>query len=298
MKNFKNFSVAGAFSILLLLTTSCSSIFYYPDKEELIYRESMPRQPEDVFFQSEDGVKLHGWYFKSEQKPKAVILFFHGNAQNLSTHFLNLYAAPLRGYPYFIFDYRGYGQSEGSANPKGLVRDGRSALRWIKKRHPDVPIVIFGQSLGGAVALKTVLEMQKEIPIQQVIVDSTYGSYRSVARKIASSTWLLWLFQPVAWLMVDNSQEVISEIKNLSPTPLLVIHGDADRVVNFSLGEDLFNAAAEPKEFWKIPNGNHTDFMLREKGKYAEKFFSFLDARFVASTSSARTSDFKSSSKK
>lgn len=268
-------------SLCILILSSCSSVFYQPSREELIDRKKLTLQPQDVYFTSEDGVKLHGWYFKSPKfpKPKGVILFFHGNAQNLTTHFFSIYHAPDMGYEYFIFDYRGYGESEGSPTPKGTVMDGRAALRWIKHQNPNLPLFVFGQSLGGAVAMRTVLDLKAEIPVDLVIVDSTFASYRSAACSVLSNSWLTWIFQPIGWLIVDNSQGVKSDLKKLSPIPLVVIHGEEDPVVNFSLGEDVFAAAVEPKEFWKIPHGRHIDFMWRENGAYSDRFFQTLDAR-------------------
>lgn len=240
----------------------------------------MPLQPEDMTITSEDGTKLHAWRFKSSfKKPSpCVILHFHGNAQNLSTHFYSLYTAPGQGYDYLIFDYHGYGSSEGKPSPKATVEDGHAALRYIHELYPNRPIVVFGQSLGGAVALRTVIDMKNEIPVKLVVVDSTFSSYRSVARRVMAHNWITWLLQPIAWLTVSNEYAPKGRIKEISPIPLVVIHGDKDRGVDYENGQDVFAEAAEPKEFWHIPGGAHTDFMFREKGKYAEKFYDKLDS--------------------
>lgn len=272
------------FCRLLILTpcfflSACSGFFYFPIKEEMIDRAKLPRQPQDVYFRSEDGNPLHAWYFKADGRAKAVILFFHGNGQNLSTHFLSLYNAPQKGYDYLIFDYRGYGQSPGFPSPDGTVKDGRAALRFIKSQHPNLPIIIFGQSLGGIVALRTALDMKTEIPVKAIVVDSTFASYRSVARSVMAKSWLLWLFQPLGWAIVDNSQGVKHDLSQLAPIPLLVIHGEKDPMIDLSQGQAVFQSASEPKEFWSIPEGGHTDFMWRENGKYAQKFFNYLDSK-------------------
>ena len=271
---------------VIFSAVGCSSIYYFPVKEELVDRTKMPIKPEDVYFESEDGTKLHGWYFsaqnlKAEEKPKAVILFFHGNAQNLSTHFYALYTAPEHGYDYFIFDYRGYGHSEGRPTPRGTVMDGRAAMRYMKKRNPESPLVVFGQSLGGAISLKTVLTMKNEIAVDMMIVDSTFASYRSIARRIFSRSYVTWLFQPMAWLIANNTEAPLADLKKLAPTPLIVIHGNADGIVDHELGRELFEAASEPKEFWEVDGGRHTDFMWQGNGLFAKRFYDTLDKKFA-----------------
>ena len=261
------------------LLTSCSSMLYYPSKEELVYRDKMPLKPVDVYFPSEDGTKLHGWYFNStiSDTSDCTILFFHGNAQNLSTHFFNLFTAPSQGYEYLIFDYHGYGESEGKPSPEATVQDGRAALRWLAKKKPGKPIIVFGQSLGGAVALRTVLDMKNEIPVKLVIVDSTFPSYRSAGRSVLSHSWITWLFQPLGWLLLSDKEAPEDDLGKLAPTPLVVIHGTKDQMINFALGKRLFDEASEPKEFWEIPDGRHTDFMFVDNGKYAIRFYETLD---------------------
>lgn len=246
----------------------------------------MPVAPVDVHFKSEDGVPLHGWYFAApvENRKNCTILFFHGNAENLTSHFYALYSAPANGYNYFIFDYRGYGQSGGdSPNPKGTVADGRAAIQWLRKHEPDRSIVIFGQSLGGAIALRAVLDLRKDFSPKAVIVDSTFPSYQSVARWALSQSWLTWFLQPLTYVLLSDRYAPDGQVAQLSPVPLLVIHGTQDHVVGHEMSDRLFSMASEPKEFWKIEGGQHIDFMWRDNGKYATKFYEYLDKYCIAS---------------
>lgn len=235
----------------------------------------MPIQPKDVYFQSEDGTKLHGWYFAplENKEPTAVIVQFHGNAENLTTHFFSLYEAPSRGFAYLTFDYRGYGQSEGSPNPAGVVKDGIAALKWMHAKHPDKPLVVFAQSLGGAIAFRSVNQAKREVPISLMLVDSTFADYRSQARSLMSESAITYIFQPLAWLLADNSQSPKDDIAQISPIPLIVVHGDKDRVINQSMGRQVFELAQEPKEFWNIPNCQHLQFMFIEEGEQGERFY-------------------------
>ncbi len=269
------------FLLIAILVSGCSSVLYFPTFHEHVDRAKMPIKPEDIQFQSEDGTSLHGWYFKSLLKPEetsnCTILFFHGNAQNLSTHFFTLYSAPSQGYDYFIFDYRGYGRSEGKPTPAGTVADGRAAIKWLHERDPKRKIVVFGQSLGGIIALKSAIDMKEKAPIQFVVVDSTFSSYKAVGRKVLSRSWITWLFQPLGWLLLGDKEAPERHLDKLPPIPLLVIHGDQDPVIDYSLGERLFERASEPKEFWRVPGGRHTDFMWSAKGEFAKKFYDRLD---------------------
>jgi fermentation-respiration switch protein FrsA (DUF1100 family) len=264
-----------------LSLSACSNLLYYPAAQEFVDRKKMPIQPEDVEFASGDGTRLHGWYFKSilnaASTANCTILLFHGNAQNISTHFFTLYSAPSQGYDYFIFDYRGYGSSAGKPSPEGTVADGRAAIQWLHDRDPKKKIIVMGQSLGGAIALKAVQEMNGKVPIELLIADSTFTSYKSAARQVLAKGWLTWLFQPLGWLLLGDKFAPKQEMAKLASIPLVVIHGDADQVIDFSLGERLYREAPGPKEFWRVPNGRHTDFMWAEKGQFAERFYNRLD---------------------
>jgi fermentation-respiration switch protein FrsA (DUF1100 family) len=271
-------SLSKIFLVSLLAAlglSSCSSLYYFPSRKVLVLRDRMPIQPQDVYFESEDGTKLHGWYFSPlrGEEPKAVIVQFHGNGENLTTHFFSLYEAPSRGFAYLSFDYRGYGQSQGSPDPAGVIKDGVAAIRWMHNRHPDKPLVVFAQSLGGAVAFRSVTRVKNEIPISLMLVDSTFPDYRSQARAFFGSSVFTFLFQPLAWLAADNSQTPREDIPQISPIPLIVVHGTKDRVVPISMGRKVFELAREPKEFWEIPGAKHTQFMFMNEGEEGERFY-------------------------
>jgi alpha-beta hydrolase superfamily lysophospholipase len=262
-------------AVLAMGLGGCSSFYYFPSKQVLVYRDKMPIQPEDVYFESTDGTKLHAWYFGplNKKEPTAVIVQFHGNAENLTTHFFTLYEAPSRGFAYLVFDYRGYGKSEGSPTPAGVVQDGIAAVRWMHKKHPDKPLVIVGQSLGGAIAMRAVNQVKNEVPISLMMVDSTFADYRTQARSMFSSSVLTFLFQPLAWLAADNSQSPREDIAQISPIPLIVVHGDKDRVVDQAMGKEVYALAKEPKEFWSIPDCQHVQFMFKDEGEQGERFY-------------------------
>ncbi len=264
---------------LFIITTSfglmgCSSVFYFPEKREFVDRSKLPVKPEDLLIKTSDGENLHAWYFKTPKgKPKGLIVQFHGNGQNQSTHFLYVYEGLNYGFDLLTFDYRGYGVSTGKPTPQGTVKDGKAVLNWVLQNKSSLPLIVIGQSLGGAVAMKTLEEMHGQIPVQLLVLDSTFASYRSAARGVASAHWLTWIFQPFVWLLVDNSASPQDDLEKLAPYKKLVIHGQEDKVVNFNLGKDLFESLPEPKEFRPIHGGHHTDFLWREAGQPGRKFY-------------------------
>jgi fermentation-respiration switch protein FrsA (DUF1100 family) len=259
--------------------TSCSSVFYYPDHVQYVDVDKLPIHPELLHIPAKDGHPIPAWYFKTNQKKRlGLIVQFHGNAQNMTSHFMFLSSAPFRGYDHLIFDYRGYGGSEGRPTPKNTVSDGMDVLRWCKEHFPKSRLIVFGQSLGGAVAMKALINLKGELKPDAVVIDSSFLSYRSEARTLLAEHWLTWLLQPIGWLVVDNSQGPGKEISTLAPLPFLVVHGDDDHVVSFSHGEKVFRAAPEPKTFWRVSGGRHTDFMLRKE--FVDRFYAYLNQLF------------------
>lgn len=199
----------------------------------------------DVDFESADGTKLHAWYCPAE-KPRAVVLYCHGNAGNIawmpdffeylrSTHRLSVLA----------FDYRGYGKSKGTPTVEGIIADGRAAREKCAAL-ADVPlheVVIWGRSMGGAVAVQLASEKRP----RALILECTFDSFKSVA-KYHAPRW--------AFLVPDDRLASVQRI-SLVNCPVFQTHGTADRVVPHKSGQTLFAAANEPKEFVSTPDADH-----------------------------------------
>jgi fermentation-respiration switch protein FrsA (DUF1100 family) len=255
-------------------------MLYQPSPYLYVDPAQLKLKPEIVEFASTDGTALYGWYFGAiDKKPaKGLIAFFHGNAQNLTSHYLNLVWLLKEGYDFFIFDYRGYGKSAGQPTPEGTVEDGKAAIRWAgaRARERKLPLVVYGQSLGGAVALESLIELRGEVPVRLVVADSTFASYRAAGRSVLAKHALTWLFQPVTYLALSDAKAPGDRVAELAPTPLIVVHGDRDGVIDFSLGEDLFARAREPKELWRVPGGQHIDSMSRQDPEFRRKLLNKL----------------------
>ncbi len=211
-------------------------------------------RPQDVTFSSKNGARLHGWYFtnKSGSSPKAILVQFHGNAENVTSHFAALAWVLDHGYDFFIFDYQGFGKSEGKPTVDGAVEDGVAAVRLMSQRAPGRPIVLIGQSIGGILSVKVTSLLKSEVPIAGVVVDSSFASFVDMGQKMVPSMprWSVKLAAPSDAPFENAPAEV-------SPVPAIVMHAEDDSVVPFSFGQALFSKMKEPKEFWTIPRGGH-----------------------------------------
>jgi len=251
----------------VFLLMGCSSLLYYPSQVQHYNPAKFGLKPEDVYFTNKENLKLHGWWFDSNVKPvKGTFVFFHGNGENLSSHFASLSWLPDAGYNYFIFDYPGYGQSEGAPGPYESVSSGQAALHWVHDNKDPSALIVYGQSMGGIVAMRTVIEEKNQIPIKAMIADGTFSSFQRIARKKLSSHWLTWIAQPFAYLLL--SDRWAPDVEKISPIPMIVIHGKLDPIVEFEHGERVFKDAGEPKAFIEVPEGQHGNLFWVANGQY------------------------------
>jgi pimeloyl-ACP methyl ester carboxylesterase len=192
----------------------------------------------------------------------------------MTSHFLYVAWLINAGYRVVTFDYRGYGSSTGKPGRRELHEDAIKIVRWTSQTFGE-PLVVVGQSLGGAVALPALVEAN--VPVKLVLLDSTFGSYRLVARKKLHAIWLTWAFQyPMSWLISDDYSP--EEYLDRYALPTIVMHGDADGVVPYELGERLYaKIQSADKEFWRIPKGRHTAAFAMTEDTYRNKFLATLD---------------------
>ncbi len=241
---------------ICILFCSCNHLFYYPSKNILINPERVHLKYDNVLIKTEDGVKLNAWFLHAQnEKPIATIIHFHGNAENMTSHFLYFAWLAHLNFDVVDFDYRGYGLSTGKPNREGLVKDGLAIIKWVQENARNNEFFIIGQSLGGAVVIPSYVT-GKVKNIQSIILDSTFASYRELARKKLGSIWLTWpLHWPLSFLISDELSS-IDYIKEVD-VPLLFIHSETDPVVPYESGLLLYEAARDPKELWKIPWPGH-----------------------------------------
>jgi uncharacterized protein len=218
---------------------------------------------EDAWFEA-DGLKLHGWYVDVPQ-PRAVILIAHGNAGNVTHRLELLQHFQALGASALVFDYRGYGRSDGSSSEAGVLADARAARRWLAKRTgiTESEVVLCGESLGGGVQV----DLAAKDGARGLILISTFDSLAGVA-----AVHYPWV--PVRLLMrtrLDSWAKIPAY-----HGPLLQIHREQDTIVPLALAKRLFDAAGEPKELVVIAWGDHNDPLAPVALKAIDRFLSQL----------------------
>lgn len=267
---------------VMAISLSCQGcvggMFYYPDQRVYDTPARHGLQYEEVTFPSRDGIRLSGWFIPAVGAAKGTVIHFHGNAQNMTSHFGFVSWLPAQGFNLFVFDYRGYGKSAGKPERQGIYEDSQAALDYIAKR-PGIDhdrLLVLGQSLGGANAI-VALGSSPRKGVRAVAIDSTFSSYRGIVRdKIKEMPLLSLLRWPLSYLLIDDSLSPDRFVANLAPTPLLIIHGTADTVIPYHHGKRLFDLAAGPKQLWTVEGGEHTSAFLDPSGGYRERLVAFF----------------------
>ncbi|MCG7198454.1 alpha/beta hydrolase [Marinobacter pelagius] len=266
---------------LVLLQGGCSSVFFYPDSITYVTPDRLNLDYEDVYLDTADGEKLHGWWLPAQADGGAAlgtVYFLHGNAQNISSHILNVAWLPKEGYNVFTIDYRGFGHSTGEADIEGALHDVETGFRWLVDRDgvADKPVHILGQSLGGAlgVALASEWVQRQERPaLDSIVLDGTFSGFRRIAREKLDAFWMTWPFQvPLSWT-IPAEYEGLDRIDDISPVPVMVIHSVRDGIIPFHHGVALYEAAGEPKRFLRTDTGHGATFVIPA---YREAVLEFL----------------------
>ena len=222
---------------------------------------------EDLFFTARDGVRLNGWFIPHPES-RSTLVWFHGNAGNISHRVENIKMLHDKvQVNIFIFDYRGYGRSEGRPSEEGTYLDGEAALELVRKKiavQPGQRLVLFGRSLGAAVATA----MASRFESQALILESPFISVPEMAR-------VLFPYLPIGAFLKTryDVRETIKKIK----VPLLVLHGDRDEIVPFEHGKAVFAAAPEPKKFFSIAGAAHNDTYTIGGESYFSELREFID---------------------
>lgn len=259
------FLLLASFAAIARYTELVDRYFiYFPDRELVGTPADRGLEFQDVTFRASDGVMLHGWFVPGPGE--VTWLWFHGNAGNISHRLDNIALLHRRlGVSLFIFDYRGYGRSEGSPSEKGLYKDAEAALAYLRTRS-DIDqgkLVLFGRSLGCAVAVETATRNQP----YAVILESPFTSSSAMAKR-------LYPFLPLRFL-ITNRFDSASKIARVH-APLMVVHGSDDRTVPIEVGRELFDAAGELKRFYVIEGADHNDTYVVGGEQYLSALEGFL----------------------
>ncbi len=259
------------------------SQFYRPSKQQYDSPKEYGLDYEAVFFQAVDGVRLSAWWFPARGQATGTIVHCHGNAGNITGHFTDVAWLPAEGFNVLCFDYRGYGKSEGKVTRQGTILDAHAAVGYVMSRD-DIDartIMLFGQSLGGAVAIVVAAERDD---LAGVAADGPLSDYQ------AEVEWVLkqqWLTRAVAKLIakrgIKRGHDPIDCVDRVSPAPLFLMHGKEDRICPWEMSQDLYDKAKEPKGMWLIEGADHYQ-ALHEMAEVARpKLVQFFRACIEAS---------------
>jgi len=223
---------------------------------------------EDVSIATSDGLQLHAWFVPAERS-KATVLFLHGNAGNISHRLDSIGIFHALGLDTLIIDYRGYGQSEGSPGEQGTYIDATAAWDYLVNYRGIAPeqIVIFGRSLGGAIAAW----LASENTAAAVIIESCFSSALDMARR-------LYPFMPAR--LITRLKYPVNDYIGRLKSPLLVVHSRDDEIIPFSMGQALFEAATVPKTMLVI-SGDHNNGFLQNRDQYMNGLRDFIDGHLI-----------------
>ncbi|GAB4475801.1 MAG: alpha/beta hydrolase [Burkholderiaceae bacterium] len=238
-------------------------LFFYPDRAQYTRPADYGLANEDVALTAADGVRLHAWWLPAQGAALGSVLHLHGNAANVSNHLPLAAWLPRAGFNVLMLDYRGFGRSEGRPTLDGVLEDARAALAHLRSR-PDADaskLFVFGQSLGGATALRLLAE--DAAGVRLAVIDSAFASYRGIARDAALQSIVLAPFLPLALpLLPGADKDPVTALARIE-VPLVFVHGRADRVIPFKHSERLLAAARQPKRLIAVERAQHMEAVMR-----------------------------------
>lgn len=257
--------------LMAVLLQGCAGLFFFPEREHRLDPADHDIIYEDVWFTTEDDVRLHGWWLPAAGEADGTVLFLHGNAQNVSTHIAAVHWLPDQGFNVFLPDYRGFGKSEGRPDFAGVHRDAEAALQTVLERDDVDPdgLIVFGQSLGASVAITLTAERGHATGVRGLVADSPFSSYRGIAREKFAGFWLTWPFQAPLSRTISDRFDPIDRVHRIAPIPLLLLAGDEDRIVPPHHAQRLLEEAGDPVELRRASPAGHTQALtIRGEREY------------------------------
>ena len=259
--------VIGYLLILLLVRVFESKLVFFPDYPGRLTGEWQPRglPVQDAWIKTHDGVALHAWWIPNSHA-QVTFLAFHGNAANIANRaelYRFLWMLPAN---VLAVEYRGYGRSEGKPSEAGLYRDADATYDYlVREQHtPAEQIISFGQSLGSAVAV----DLASRRTVAGIVLEGSFPSARAVAQKV-------YWFLPGIGLVARSKFDTAKKLSRVR-VPILIVHCVSDPVVSFSLGEEVYRQAQEPKSFLRVEGECHEEASLSAPEKYRAELGRFL----------------------
>ena len=248
---------------LLVIRYLERNTLYYPMKEIVTTPGIVGLDYEEVYFKTDDNKRLHGWFIPNDDA-RFTIIFTHGNAGNISHRIEKIDMLHRLGLGIFIFDYRGYGKSEGRPSEKGLYKDVEAAYKYLTKKRgiSGEDIIAYGESMGGVVAI----HLAHKANVRAVITEEAFTSIRDMARTA-------YPFLP--HFIFSSRFDALPKIKDVEAAKL-IIHSIGDEIVPFRMGKRLFEAAGPPKKFLEL-RGSHNTAFLDSRKEFIAGIKAFLE---------------------
>lgn len=254
------------FALSAYLYFNQDNMVFFPAKELAITPGQLNLEYEDIYINIENNDTIHGWFFPvTDSNSNKVVLFCHGNAGNISNRLPTAQFVVDLKVPILMFDYRGYGNSNGKPSEKNVGIDARAYYNWLisEKKYEPEHIIIFGRSLGGAIAV----DLASKVKCGGLIIESSFTSALEMGKRI-------FPFFPIN-LLLKYRFDSLSKISTIN-CPVLITHSPQDNTIPFYMGQALYEKAKEPKQFVEL-SGNHNERNYFNEAKYINAFKKLLN---------------------
>ena len=256
--------------ILLIscMVSACTHLLFHPTRSQQINPEVLGVAYENVYIKTADNILIHGWYLHAETKPRAKVLFFHGNGENISSHVSMVAWMTRQGFDVILVDYRGYGLSQGRTDLKGSIRDVDTTIRYtineILTEHEK--LFVLGHSLGASLSIAALASNDYHGKVNALLSVSAFSDYHDIARDKLSSLWLTWPLQWPLSLTINNDFSPKMMVAKIAPVNLVIMHAEDDHIVPVYHADVLFEHANQPKYIEKVA-GDHNQILLQSENQ-------------------------------
>lgn len=254
----------------LLALSACNHLLYPATREPFISKKFLSPALQEINIDipgTETKSFIHAWYFPAQSPTKkGLVVHFHGNGENLTTHFNFFKWVTMFGFDYLIFDYRGYGQSsDEEATQEKTVQDGLAVFDYIHKNLKPTKIVAIGQSLGSNVLVRTLQDLNPNLLPDMVVLDSSFTSYKAAARSVLTQRWFLYPLVPLSYIAIDDTFSAKKTYDKTPKIPAVFFHGTGDVVIKPENGIENYNLWPGLKALVLNQDGWHTSAFASPK---------------------------------
>jgi fermentation-respiration switch protein FrsA (DUF1100 family) len=247
--------------ILIFLLISCGNLFYYPTEKNYYSPSQFNVDYQEHFIEMYHGsVRYFHLIPKKKKRKFATIIFFHGNADNISGHFRQMIPFVKQGYDILMFDYIGYGKTSGNPNRDAIYHQSQLVLTKAFEFHQNLEnkkFIVYGQSLGGNIAYSAVANNKVKTNVDLLVIDASFLSYKKIGFSTLTSHWATFLLSPLAFILVDNDYAAVNYIEKNKEVSTLVIHSRNDEIIPFKFGEEFFKNIKGKKKFLPLNSSCH-----------------------------------------